>query len=136
VKAAVEIVLVEQQREDFSTDLGRALMQSFKDKLATESLHGDELVMKKVFEYLGSIANLKSASEGRKQATEHLSQVSTILASKVTVVQAKEFRDWLASLARKVAEAVKEEGFMGIGGERISRQESSALSDIEKALRV
>lgn len=136
VKAAVQIVLTEQQREDFSTDLGRSLMQSFKDKLATESLQGEELLMKKVFEYLGNIANLKSAADGRKQAIAHLNQVSEILASKVTVVQANEFRVWLSSLSRKVAESVKEESFLGIGGERISSQEQSTLRDIDKALQV
>ncbi|WP_088889611.1 hypothetical protein [Leptolyngbya ohadii] len=137
VRAAVQIMLAEQQREDLSTDLGRSLMQSFKDKMAAESLQGDELLMKKVFEYLGSIANLKNASEGRKQAMNHLNEVSKILAAKVTVVQANEFRQWLTSLSRKVAESVKEEGFLGgIGGERISSQESAALRDIEKALQV
>ncbi|WP_225913732.1 hypothetical protein [Leptolyngbya ohadii] len=136
VKAAVQIMLEEQQRQDLSSDLGRSLIQSFRDSLAKESLQGDELVMKKVFEYLGGIANLKSASDGRKQAIAHLDQVSAILAAKVTVMQANEFRQWLVSLARKVAESVKEEGFLGIGGERISRDEASTLKDIEKALQV
>jgi len=136
VKAAVQILMTEQQREDFSTDLGRALMQGFKTKMAAESLQGDELLMKKMFEYLGSLEALKSAADGRKQAVAHLNQVSTLLASKVTVVQANEFRTWLVSLARRVAEAVKEEGFMGVGGERVSRQEAAVLADIEKALQV
>jgi len=136
VKAAVQILMTEQQREDFSTDLGRALMQGFKTKMAAESLQGDELLMKKMFEYLGSLEALKSAADGRKQAVAHLNQVSTLLASKVTVVQANEFRTWLVSLARRVAEVVKEEGFMGVGGERVSRQEAAVLADIEKALQV
>lgn len=137
VKAAVQILMAEQQREDFSTDMGRALMQGFKAKVAAEPLQGEELLMKKMFEYLASLEALKSAADGRKQAMAHLNQVSMLLASKVTVVQANEFRHWLVSLARKVAEAVKEEGFLGgIGGERISRQEASALAEIEKALQV
>jgi len=137
VKAAVQILIVEQQQAELSTELGRALMQSLKEKLATEPVQGEQLLMKKMFEYLGGLATLKSAEDGRKTAIAHLEQVSSILASKVTVVQAQEFRKWLVSIARKVAETVKEEGiFGGLGGERVSKQESSTLREIEKALDV
>lgn len=134
VKAAVKILMAEQQREDFTTDLGRSLMQGFKDKLSAEPVQGEELLMKKMFEYLASLESLSSAAEGRKAAIAHLEQVSAILAAKVTIVQAQEFRRWLVSLARAVAAAVKEGGFMGMGGESISKQEASTLSAIEKAL--
>lgn len=137
VKTAVQIFLTEQQREDFTTDLGRSLMQSFKEKMAAEPVQGEDLLMRKMFEYLASVEKLDSASAGRKAAIAHLDQVSSILAAKVTVVQAREFRLWLVSLARRVAEAVKEEGgLMGIGGERISKQEADTLNKIEKALDV
>lgn len=136
VKAAVQILIEEQQRQDLSTDLGRALMQGFRDKLAAEPVQGEALLHKKMFEYLGSIESLKSASDGRKAAIAHLDQVSSILASKVTVIQAQEFRKWLVALARRVAQAVKEESFLGLGGEAVSRSEASTLSAIEKALDV
>jgi hypothetical protein len=78
---------------------------------------------------------LKSAAEGRNQALAHLQQVSGILAAKVTIEQARQFKDWLLSAARKVAEAVKEAGWLGgLGGEAVSQAEASTLSAISKAL--
>jgi len=136
VKAGVQVLMTEQERTDFSSDLGRSLMQGLKDRLATDPLQGEALMMKKMFEYLAEIEQLKSADDGRKAAIAHLKQTSSILASKVTIVQAQEFSNWLLGLARKVAEAVKEEGIFGIGGERVSRQEAATLSEIEKALSI
>ena len=136
VNAAVQILMAEQQRTDMTSDLGRALMKAFKDKMAAESAQTEGLLQQKVFEYLRSVESMKSAADGRKAAIAHLNQVSSILASKVTVIQAQEFRQWLVSLARQVAQAVKEEGFWGIGGERVSSQEASVLAEIEKALDV
>jgi hypothetical protein len=136
VKAAMQLLMAEKESSDISSDLGRSLMQSFKEKMATEPMQGEQLLMKQTFEYLGNLETLKSAADGRKISLDHLHQVATILASKVTVIQAQDFRQWLLSLARKVAEAVKEEGFMGIGGERVSRPEASTLKAIEQALAV
>lgn len=136
VRAAMQILIAEQQRTDLSNDLSRSLMQSMRDKIAAEPLQGDALLREKMLDYLIDLEQLKNAGEGHKAAIAHLNQVSAILASKVTIMQAQEFRSWLVGIARKVAEAIKEEGFFGIGGERISRQESAVLSDIEKALEV
>lgn len=136
VRAALRILAAEQQRTDFSSDLERSLMQSFKDKMATEVLQGDSLFQQKFFEYLASLEQYKSADEGRKAAIAYLNEVSSILAAKVTVVQAQEFNNWLIAIARQVAEAVKEESFFGIGGEPVTRQEAAVLSDIEKALAI
>ncbi len=136
VKAAMQLLMAEKDSPDISSDLGRSLMQSFKEKMAAEPMQGEQLLMKQTFEYLGNLETLKSAADGRKISLDHLNQVAAILASKVTMMQAQDFRQWLLSLARKVAEAVKEEGFMGIGGERVSRPEASTLKAIEQALAV
>jgi hypothetical protein len=136
VRGAVELMMTEQLRTDLSTDLGRSLMASIKEKMAAEPVQGEELLRKKMYEYLETLQVMNSASDGRKAAIAYLDQVSAILASKVTIVQAEEFKNWVAGLARQVAELVKEEGFMGIGGERVSRREDSALAAIERALDV
>ena len=135
-KAAMQLLMAEKDSPNISSDLGRSLMQSFKEKMAAEPMQGEQLLLKQTFEYLGNLETLNSAADGRKISLDHLHQVSTILTAKVTVIQAQEFSQWLLSLARQVAEVVKEEGFMGIGGERISKQEGATLNAIEKALAI
>jgi hypothetical protein len=134
--AAIQLCVAEQQRTDLSNDLVKSLLASLQDADAQQSVQGEELVLKKEFELLGSVQALKDANTGRNQAIAHLQQVSSILATKVTAVQAQEFKNWLLALARKIAEAVKEDGLMGtnIGGERISSAERATLEKLEKAL--
>lgn len=43
-------------------------------------------------------------------------------------------RNWLAGIARRVAGAAAEGGFLGLGGEQISRAERAALDEIDAAL--
>lgn len=133
-QAAVQALANEVQREDIPSDLARSVITSLKDGATQESLQGEQLLLKQQFELLGTIQTFKDAADGQKQAIAHLNQVATILASKVTAVQAEDFKQWIIGLATQVAQAFKEEGIFGIGGERISRSESSALSSIEKAL--
>ncbi len=128
-------LLVSEQQQGTSSDLVNALLADLKEADAGETIQGEELILKKLFQYLGEIESLKDASEGRTKSIEHLQQVSTVLASKVTLVQAQEFRQWILTLAQKVADAVKEGGFLGkLGGERTSSEEASAIKKIEQAL--
>lgn len=133
-RVAIQLLATEQQ-QGTASDLVNALLADLKEADAGETIQGEELLLKKLFQYLGEIESLKDASAGRTQSLEHLKQVSTILASKVTMVQAQEFRQWIVGLAQKVADAVKEGGFLGgIGGERTSSEEASAIKKIEQAL--
>ncbi|MCL6435842.1 MAG: hypothetical protein K6T90_16845 [Leptolyngbyaceae cyanobacterium HOT.MB2.61] len=136
IQAAIQILAAELQREDISSDLGRSVVAALKEVVAQEPLQGEQLLLKTQFELLGTIQKFNSASEGQQQAIAHLKEVGAILASKVTAVQAKEFKQWILDLATQVAKAVKEGGLFGIGGERISREESGALSAIENALEI
>ncbi|MBF2028531.1 MAG: hypothetical protein IGS48_17500 [Oscillatoriales cyanobacterium C42_A2020_001] len=133
-QAAVQILATEVYREDISSDLARSVIASLKEGAAQEPLQGEQLLLKQQFELLGTIQTFNNVADGQKQTIAHLNQVATILASKVTAIQAEEFKQWIIALATKVAQAFKEEGIFGIGGERISRSESGALSSIEKAL--
>jgi hypothetical protein len=45
-------------------------------------------------------------------------------------VDAKAFGDTLVALSRKVAEASKEGGILGIGGTRVSKEEEQAIAEI------
>lgn len=62
-------------------------------------------------------------------------QVSNLLYRKASETEAAEFRQWLLSIARKVAEAAKEGGFLGFGGTAVSEEEAAALDQLEIALR-
>lgn len=44
------------------------------------------------------------------------------------------YLEWCMQVATKVAEAAKEGGFLGIGGERVSAEEKVALAQIREAL--
>jgi hypothetical protein len=134
-QAALQILAAELQREDISSDLVKSVIASLNEAVAQEPLEGDQLLLKQQFDLLKIIQTFNSASDGQKQATAHFDQVSAILVSKVPIGQAEEFKQWILTIANQVAKAVKEGGILGrIGGERISRQESEALSSIEKAL--
>ncbi len=133
-QAAIQIISTEQNRPDLTSDLAKSLAVSMKEADAKDPLQGEQLLLKKQFELLGALQNFKNASEGRKNTLDHFRQVGVILGNKVTAVQAQEFKTWILSIARQIAEAVKEGGLFGIGGERVSRDESEMLKAIEKAL--
>ncbi|MBW4698788.1 MAG: hypothetical protein KME03_12995 [Aphanocapsa lilacina HA4352-LM1] len=63
-------------------------------------------------------------------------QSVALLAEKATPQEAEEYRRWLVAIARKVAEAAKEGGFLGIGGQRVSEAEAAYLTQIDTALGV
>ena len=44
------------------------------------------------------------------------------------------FANWLRDLAKRVAEASKEGGFLGFGGERVSAEERAFLAELDTAL--
>jgi hypothetical protein len=132
-QAAFQILSAELQREDISSDLVRSVVASLKEVVDQGTL--EELSLSKhQLDLLSTIQSFNSVSDGQKQVSAHFSQISSILVSKVPIVQAEEFKQWILALATQVAKAVKEEGIFGIGGERVSRKESDALSSIEKAL--
>jgi hypothetical protein len=132
---AVQILAAELQRQDISSDLVKSVIASLNEIVVQEPLQEESSFSQQQLALLNTIQTFNSVSEGQKQVIAHLNQVSTILVSKVPIGQAEEFKQWLLALATQVAKAVKEEGrFGGIGGERVSRQESGALSSIEKAL--
>lgn len=64
-----------------------------------------------------------------------LRELGNVLRAKASDEEAAEFKSWLKALARKVAEASREGGFLGFGGVQVSEAEASALDQIEIALR-
>jgi hypothetical protein len=57
-----------------------------------------------------------------------------IVRSKAPGAEAQAFKGWLLDLARKVAEAGKEGGFLGFGGTLVNEAETQVLQEIDAAL--
>lgn len=82
---------------------------------------------------------LKSQAKGRKPAeivdaaVAELAAVSALVAAKAPD-EAPAFRAWLNEIARAVAEAGTEGGFLGFGGEKVSAAEAATLDRLATAL--
>jgi len=74
----------------------------------------------------------RSPDDATADAIARISRVSRLLDRKE--IDAAVYRDWLRSIGRAVAEASREGGFLGFGGEKISEQERRTLADLDAAL--
>lgn len=72
--------------------------------------------------------NLKSAVLGR------IAEAMALLGSKAAPEEAEAYRQVILGVAEKAANASKEGGFLGIGGERVSGAEQAFLDEVKKAL--
>jgi len=87
----------------------------------------------------GSPRGLQSLSpdepkDERQAALETCREVADLLASKADTEEAAAFKSWLMQLGRRVAEASREGGFLGIGGKAVSAEEEALLEEIGAAL--
>ena len=72
-----------------------------------------------------------------KQTTfDALKQAAEILDEKATPEEAAEIKAWLYDVSVKAANAAKEGGFLGFGGEKVSENEKVALQEIAGQLGV
>jgi len=78
--------------------------------------------------------HIDSYEKMKEKVIEDSQKVATILKEKATPQEALEYNEWAMSIALNVAEAAKEGGFLGIGGERVSTNEKEFYDQIEKAL--
>lgn len=134
VKAGIAIMAAETQRSDVVGDLVPTLLAGIAELDAADPLTGERRRLKKQFELLGLIQTFKTSKEGRDYAIAHLCKVAVILDTKVTGLQASELKQWLLSLATKVAEANREGDITGIGSSRMSDRESDMLKTMSEAL--
>lgn len=58
----------------------------------------------------------------------------SLLSEKATDEEAQQFKEWTMSVGQKVAEAAKEGGILGFGGERVSEHERDVLQKVRSAL--
>lgn len=72
-------------------------------------------------------------AEMKVRALEELRSTAIILDS-ATPLESRAFKDWLKHIANLVAEAAREGGFLGFGGEKVSAAERATLAEISSAL--
>lgn len=74
-----------------------------------------------------------------EQAKAHALDIckrAAVIAEAKAPQEAAEFKTWLLSISQRVAEASKEGGFLGIGGTRVSAEETAAIAEIAGAMGV
>jgi hypothetical protein len=71
---------------------------------------------------------------GGQQVLEELKAVNELVTAKATPEEAEAFRRWLLVAAQAAADAGKEGGFMGFGGEQVSAGEQRMLEQVRAAL--
>ncbi len=70
----------------------------------------------------------------KTDALEKIRQVIAVLSQKATPQEVSEFKQWIMAVSESVANAAKEGGFLGIGGERVSAAEKAVLADLQGVL--
>lgn len=81
----------------------------------------------------GISINVKTPQELHKATFDTLQQANAAL-TKATPEESAEYKQFVMTVAQRVAEAGKEGGFLGIGGTRVSPAESKAIQEIGAAL--
>ena len=71
--------------------------------------------------------------EMKAQCLQACRDVAVLLAQKA-LADAEAYKQWVYQSAQNSAEAAKEGGFLGIGGQRVSEEEATALKEIAAAL--
>jgi hypothetical protein len=77
---------------------------------------------------------MKDSEQCKQAALNHVRAVNDLLARKVKPEEADEFKKWLLTVGRRVAEAANEGGIFGFGGEQVSDAEKNVLRQIAFAL--
>ncbi len=84
-------------------------------------------------EQLQQPAMSKDAKEAKAQGLQACRDLAALLSHKVGA-EAEGYKRWVYQAAQNSSEAAKEGGFLGIGGERVSKAEAAALQEIAEAL--
>lgn len=78
----------------------------------------------------------RNMQEARAQSLEGVRQAVWLVSSKASPEDASAYRRLLWSVAERTAQAAREGGFLGIGGEQVSEQERAALEELRGVLGV
>jgi hypothetical protein len=84
-------------------------------------------------EKLGGSYRGLSPVELRQMALDRFRQARFLVRQKAPAA-ADEFLKWIVQVGQRVAESAKEGGFLGIGGERVSQEETELLTQLQNEL--
>jgi hypothetical protein len=118
---AVSKAMVDAEKQGASNELIGALVS------AAKSFKPEDMQPAQKFDTI---------EEARAHALNQVRQVAALVDQKAPAQEAQEFKQWLATLGQKVAEAAKEGGFLGFGGVQVTDEEKTAVSELATALGV
>ena len=81
-------------------------------------------------------AGVTTREELHRQVERDCRAAAALVDERASAADASAYKSWSVAIARDVAEAAKEGGFLGFGGERVSDEERAMLARIEQALGV
>jgi hypothetical protein len=83
---------------------------------------------------LGGYRPAASGAPAQEQVLEELRAVQAIVAAKAAPDEAAAFGRWLVTAAQAAADAAKEGGFLGFGGQQVSERENAMLDQVRAAV--
>ena len=83
---------------------------------------------------LGGYRPAPDGGPAGEQVLEELRAVQALVAGKSSHEEATTFGRWLVAAAEAAAEAAKEGGFLGIGGQQVSEREKAMLDRLRQAV--
>jgi hypothetical protein len=119
---------IEMAKETMATLRSATLPPSQEELLASVALDIQATTQHKQ----NPLADFKP--RGGEQVLEELREVNELVTAKATPQEAEAFRRWLVAAAQAAADAGKEGGFMGFGGEQVSAGEQRMLDQVRAAL--
>lgn len=78
----------------------------------------------------------RNMDEARQQGLEAVRQAIWLVSAKASPEDSAAYRNLLMVVAQRTAEAAKEGGFLGIGGELVDDKERAALAELRELLRL
>jgi hypothetical protein len=80
--------------------------------------------------------DITDLAETRAKALAESREIAALLARKTTLEEAEGFKRWMLSIAKRVSEAAREGGVLGVGAKLVSEKETTMLRELADALGV
>ncbi len=113
-----------------NNEIIRSVIPNFEDR--TEAMEAAKAMRQEQVDRLKA-AGIASKDDMLAHAVSEAARANELLGAKATEVEANEYREWVLSVADAVANAAKEGGFLGIGGEQVGDGEEETIAKIATA---
>ena len=80
--------------------------------------------------------NISSPEEFNKLMLDNARKAVALVNAKQSDKESQQYQHWCVNVAKQVAEAASEGGFMGFGGEQVSDAEKALMSELQKVFTV